>query len=382
LVATGTKTRRFATWQPTHRAASIDSSTPRRRCIAVPWKTGGSGALALLPLGFTGARAQRRKKTAPFAARAREQRSPPFSSRRSRALTLATAARDRQVKVWRLPSNDTLVPGTIPTEPIVAFDAVPKRVEAVQWHCSAANVLAVAGGGDNVITVCDVSPVPVSSPSSMAPPIAPLPSSWSDDGAQLAVANRDRSLRIYDVRAQSKPIAERAAAHSGSKGFVATFVPRYDEALGTATMSAEPICTVGFGDGACRELALWDQRKLATPLLRSTIDHDSGWLQPFYDSGTGVLFLGGKGRAIYYYELNPAQGTAQLINKHLTATAFATRSVSCRSACSTRKECELARFLLLSSTGTIDTVSIHVPRKNKDVFHDDVYERVPSGEPS
>jgi hypothetical protein len=296
------------------------------------------------------------------------------------ALTLATAARDRQVKIWRLPSNETLSPGTIPTAPVVAFDAVPKRVEALQWHCSAANVLAVAGGGDNVITVCDVSHSSVVSVLGGASDRA-TSMSWSDDGAQLAVANRDRSLRIYDVRAQSKPIAERVLAHSGSKGFVATFVPRYDEALGTATMAAEPICTVGFGDGACRELALWDQRKLANPLLRSTIDHGSGWLQAFYDSGTGVLFLGGKGRDIYYYELNPAQGTAQLINKHLTGAAFDALCLVPKRVLDT-KECELARFLLLSSSGTIDTVSIHVPRKNKDVFHDDVYERVPSGEPS
>jgi WD40 repeat protein len=347
--------------------------------VAVPWKTGGSGALALLPLGFTGAVPNDEKKQPPLL-NAHASSVAAFQLAPLASLTLATAARDRQVKVWRLPSNETLVPGTIPTEPIVAFDAVPKRVEALQWHCSAANVLAVAGGGDNVITVCDVLRASVVSVLNGASDRA-TSLAWSDDGAQLAVANRDRSLRIYDVRAQSKPIAERAAAHSGSKGFVATFVPRYDEALGSATMSAEPICTVGFGDGACRELALWDQRKLATPLLRSTIDHDSGWLQPFYDSGTGVLFLGGKGRAIYYYELNPAQGTAQLINKHLTATAFDALCLVPKRVLDTR-ECELARFLLLTSTGTIDTVSIHVPRKNKDVFHDDVYERVPSGEPS
>jgi coronin-1B/1C/6 len=347
--------------------------------IGVPWKTGGSGALALLPLGFTGNVPNDEKKQPPLL-HAHTSSIAAFQLAPLDALTLATAARDRQVKIWRLPSNETLSPGTIPTAPVVAFDAVPKRVEALQWHCSAANVLAVAGGGDNVITVCDVSHSSVVSVLGGASDRA-TSMSWSDDGAQLAVANRDRSLRIYDVRAQSKPIAERVLAHSGSKGFVATFVPRYDEALGTATMAAEPICTVGFGDGACRELALWDQRKLANPLLRSTIDHGSGWLQAFYDSGTGVLFLGGKGRDIYYYELNPAQGTAQLINKHLTGAAFDALCLVPKRVLDT-KECELARFLLLSSSGTIDTVSIHVPRKNKDVFHDDVYERVPSGEPS
>ena len=58
-------------------------------------------------------------------------------------------------------------------------------------------------------------------------------------------------------------------------------------------MPSEPICTIGFGADR-RELALWDQRSLAEPLLRTTIDHQSGWLNSWYDSGTGVLFLGGK----------------------------------------------------------------------------------------
>jgi hypothetical protein len=40
--------------------------------IGVPWKTGGSGALALLPLGFTGNVPNDEKKTTAFVARAHE----------------------------------------------------------------------------------------------------------------------------------------------------------------------------------------------------------------------------------------------------------------------------------------------------------------------
>ena len=200
---------------------------------------------------------------------------------------------------------------------------------------------------------------------------------WSDDGQQLAIGGRDKMMRIFDAR--SGQCAASVEAHSSAKGFALCFVPRYDEALGQATMSAEPLCSVGFGRGQ-RELALWDQRKIDTPLLRSTIDHQSGWLQPFYDVGTGVLFLGGKGRDIYYYEVNASQSMAHLINKHTSANAFSALAMLPKRVVDF-KACELARFLQVSANN-IETLSIYVPRKNKDVFHDDVYQRVPSGKPS
>ena len=107
------------------------------------------------------------------------------------------------------------------------------------------------------------------------------------------------------------------------------------------------------------------QRKLEAPLLRTNIDHQAGWLQPYYDSGTGVLFLGGKGRVLYYYELNAARGTAQMINKHVTTKSFDALAYLPKRVVDVRK-CELARFLRLSAD-TIEAMSIYVPRRNKEV---------------
>ena len=43
-----------------------------------------------------------------------------------------------------------------------------------------------------------------------------------------------------------------------------------------------------------REIALWDQRKLdGGATARVIVDHQSGPLTPFYDDGTGVLYVGG-----------------------------------------------------------------------------------------
>jgi hypothetical protein len=75
------------------------------------------------------------------------------------------------------------------------------------------------------------------------------------------------------------------------------------------------------------------------------IDHQPGWLTPFYDDGTGVLFLAGKGinsflsppslpipnsmshhinsgRTIYYHEVNPAAASIQLIDKFVAQDQF------------------------------------------------------------
>lgn len=170
---------------------------------------------------------------------------------------------------------------------------------------------------------------------------------WSSDGQQLASGSRDTHLvcllffpwlvggcfknsrsfafvvlqRIYDVRAKKPLAADCAAAHDNSKGLVPIFVPRY----GVPSVGGEPLCTVGFSKSSGRrfgifanvlsfteslsrkrhrktierEIALWDQRKLSGgALARVVVDHQPGALTPFYDDGTGVLYLGGKGRLL------------------------------------------------------------------------------------
>jgi hypothetical protein len=45
-----------------------------------------------------------------------------------------------------------------------------------------------------------------------------------------------------------------------------------------------------------REVAVWDTRALATPLVREALDTAPGLLLPLFDPDTNMLFLAGKVR--------------------------------------------------------------------------------------
>lgn len=128
-------------------------------------------------------------------------------------------------------------------------------------------------------------------------------------------------------------------------------------------------------------MALWDQRALGKgALARVIVDHVSGALKPFYDDGTGVLYLGGKGRVLYYYEISVPDASVQLLDKFQSATPFDAVCMLPKRVVDFRN-CELARFLRVAASA-IEPFSIYVPRKNKEVFHDDVYAGVRAGEPA
>lgn len=65
----------------------------------------------------------------------------------------------------------------------------------------------------------------------------------------------------------------------------------------TTTGDKPLLYSTGSGSQASeRVVFLWDERKLeGGPIASSVFDSSPGVLIPFYDVGTGVLFLAGKG---------------------------------------------------------------------------------------
>jgi hypothetical protein len=97
-------------------------------------------------------------------------------------------------------------------------------------------------------------------------------------------------------------------AHLGAKGFRVTWL-KDDVHLFTA----------GFGKKSERQMSFWDIRKLNASINTTDIDISPGFLLPFYDPDTGVVFLAGKGDSnIKYYEIDPdtmARGVHIFTNK-------------------------------------------------------------------
>lgn len=155
--------------------------------------------------------------------------------------TVATGAREESVKLWTLPDDvaggakDTVMPDAPST--VVPIKG-SRRVDSIRFHPCADSVFA-ASTGSNRVAVCDGSAAEV---------VVQLEGAtdritsfaWSDDGSQLAAASRDKQLRLFDSRVGTSVAS--VQAHTSSKGFEVTFVPRFDPTLGQVSFVCVCVC--------------------------------------------------------------------------------------------------------------------------------------------
>ncbi|KAL9064619.1 MAG: hypothetical protein Q9157_007767, partial [Trypethelium eluteriae] len=182
--------------------------------------------------------------------------------------------------------------------------------------------------------------------------------SWNAAGSMIATTCRDKKLRIWDVR-QEKP-AHEVSGHPGAKNSRVVWLGELDR-----------VATTGFSKMSDRQLACWDVGAPREPIGGFQIlDSISGVCMPFWDDGTRMLYLAGKGDGmIRYYEYvddkfeylseyksaDPQRGIAFLpkrgVNMH---------------------ENEIMRAFKTVNDAYIEPISFIVPRR-AETFQGDVY---------
>lgn len=155
-----------------------------------------------------------------------------------------------------------------------------RKVGHVLFNPAAANVLA-SSSGDYTIRLWDLNAK--ATKLTLKHPDMVTSLSWSADGAMLVTTCRDRKLRYWDVR-QEKAVAE-VPSHSGAKNSRCVWMGEHDR-----------IATTGFSRMSDRQLALWDLRNSSEPVGGFTfLDSVGSISMPFWDDGTQMLYLAGKG---------------------------------------------------------------------------------------
>lgn len=329
--------------------------------FAVPWMTAGGG-VAVIPVASPGKAPDSQPLLSGHTDGITAIDFSPFDDH-----TLATGSRDNTVKIWKIPEDGLKNHISTP----VCSISQPKKVTALQYHPIASNLL-FTGGGDFSAKLWDMEKVTdaisLTGHSDIVTSVA-----WNTHHkAQLmATSCKDKKLRVFDPRANTKPIQE-CVAHEGVQGFRVVWADNNDFDI---------LLTVGFSKVTERYATLWDPRKLSAPLHSTLISGipGSSTLIPFYDPATNVVYFTGKGDLITYYELDKYPAALHHLNKAQFSNTHSTVCLFPKRVCDAGM-CEIDRFLRLTNN-TVETASFIVPRKTQAThFQVDIFPPAPSGE--
>jgi coronin-2 len=139
------------------------------------------------------------------------------------------------------------------------------------------------------------------------------------------------------------------------------------------------LATTGFSRYSDRQLAIWQDSDLSTPLRIDDIDSSSGIIFPIYDADTRILYLAGKGDGnIRYYEMVETSPYWFYLNQYLSGNPQRGLGVMPKRGVDPSC-CEIMRFFKLNaSKGSCEPISMTVPRKSDPgIFHEDLYPETP-----
>lgn len=242
------------------------------------WEASGGGAFAVIPIDEKGKLPELLPLFRGHTAAVLDTDWSPFDDS-----LIASGSDDGKVFLWKVPDNFSLYQDTeepVDVEPFQKLTGHTRKVGHVLFNPAAENVLA-SSSGDYTIKLWDVESMASNLTLKHNDIVQSL--SWSADGSMMVTTCRDKKIRFWDVR-QEKPAYE-VPGHAGAKNSRAVWMGEHDR-----------VATTGFSRMSDRQLGLWDPRNPSEPVNGFEIlDSISGVCMPFWDDGTQMLYLAGKG---------------------------------------------------------------------------------------
>ena len=192
--------------------------------------------------------------------------------------------------------------------------------------------------------------------------------SWSADGNMLCTTSRDKKLRFWDVR-QEKP-AHEVAGHSGAKSSRVVWLGDHDR-----------VATTGFSKMSDRQLGLWDPRNPSKPIGGdfTYLDSQSGICMPFWDDGSQMLYLAGKGDGnSRYFEYD--NDKFEPLSEHKSPEPQCGLAFMPKRGVNTHAN-EVMRAFKTVNDQYIEPISFVVPRR-AEMFQDDIYPPATGSKPA
>uniref|UniRef100_A0A914DP58 Coronin n=1 Tax=Acrobeloides nanus TaxID=290746 RepID=A0A914DP58_9BILA len=266
---------------------------------------------------------------------------------------IASCSEDTTAKVWLIPDRGLT---RNLSDPVVELCGHQKRVNTLQWHPTANNILLTAGG-ENKLLMWNVGTGEALLEISGHPDMI-----WSInfnyDGSRFVTTCKDRKIRVID--SHSGEVLHEGMGHEGVKPQKAIF------------LRDGQIFTTGFTKRSERLYALRNQEDLSNPILQDELDTSNGVLFPLYDEDSGLIYLAGKGdSAIRYYEVNDDPPFVHYINTYTTSEPQRGLGFMPKRGLNSMEN-ETARMYKITTKGIVDVLQFFVPRKS-DLWQADLY---------
>lgn len=340
--------------------------------IAFPWESGGGSTMAVLPVGKYGRQPRDMPLFTGHSSTILDHEFNPFNEN-----MLMTCGEDQKIMLWDIPEEGLK---SHIKEPLVELKGHQKKISFCTFNPTADGIIA-STSFDNTVKIWNVQDQEEVFCIDLPTEGTVNHLKWNLGGNLIAATCKDKKLRIIDPR--QKTFAVTAKIHEGAKPAKVAWLG------GSQSLTDEnfKLVTTGFTRDAGREISVWDIRKfdedeneLSEPLNMLSVDPGTGALFPFFDAGTQMLYVAGKGDgSIRYFEVVPDDPFLHFLSVYSATTAQKGIDFLPKSCMDTSKH-EVARAMKME-TNFIGYVSFKVPRKSKE-FQEDIFPDCAAGVPS
>lgn len=301
---------------------------------------------------------------------------------------LASAADDCKIKIWKIPEEGIIGQNLVAGDEAASLDSHTHSARSCNFHPTVAGLLATSSYDMTIKlwdvehgaagTVCELTSINTGI-SDMGSSVSNL--SFNYNGSMFAVACRDRTVRLCDVRSRFAAVSDiGCASMSPFSSFTdSTALGRNLRVAWCASPTLNVILTTSaMMSTGMRQVQLWDPRKLSEPTAVKSVDNGSGALYPVFDPDTSVCFVAGRGdTSIRYYDISATDDAPHACT---LLSQFQGGSAPISGICLLpKKGCDIrgieANRILKLAGDTVSSVSFVLPRADhlKEFFQDDVF---------
>ncbi|XP_077379879.1 coronin-2A [Festucalex cinctus] len=333
------------------------------RFIAVITECAGGGAFLVLSVHHTGKVDPHHPRVSGHRGNVLDVKWNPFDD-----FCIASCSEDATVKVWEIPPHGLFKNMTVAWKELQGHS---RRVGLIEWHPTAKDILFSTAYDYKVMIWnldCPEQVIknPVRTISQHTDVV--LSMSFNSDASLMATTCKDRKVRLMEPRSGTLLQEANCKTHKASKVVILDNVNK--------------MLTSGTSRWNERQIALWDLDDLSVPLMEENLDGSSGFLFPFYDPDTHMLYLAGKGDGnIRYYEISSEKPYIHYLTEYRSNLPQKGMGVMPKRGLDVSL-CEVFRFYKLVTVKTlIEPLSMIVPRRSES-YQEDIYPMTAANKPA